>query len=83
MTMNQQQQEHHQQRRRVRFSTLEVIELPYCLGDNPSVNGGAPVSISWDCQKRTIVDLGFFEEYRPARRNKSALHLNKALRRNL
>jgi hypothetical protein len=69
--------------RTVTFSTLEIIELSYCLGDNPSVNGGAPVSTSWECQNRTIMDLGVFEEYRPARRNKGALHLNKTARRNL
>ncbi len=69
--------------RSVNFSTLEVIELPYSLGDNPSVNGGAPVSVGWDCQNRMIMDLGLFEECRPARRDKSALHLNKVVRKHL
>lgn len=65
---------------RIRFGTLEIIELPYSLGDNPAVSCGPPIAPSWDSQKRTTIDLGFFEEFRPKRRNKSQLHLSKKAR---
>lgn len=67
----------------VQFSFVEIIELPYTLGDNPSVSGGPPVAASWQSQKRTSLDLEFFELYRPPRRNKSALHLSKEARKEL
>ena len=67
----------------VNFSKVEIIELPYTLGDNPAVSSGPPVSASWIAQKRTILDLEFFERYRPKRRNRKALQLTKDARKSL
>ena len=67
----------------VSFSNVEIIELPYTLGDNPSVSSGAPISASWIAQKRTILDLDFFERFRPERRNKRALQLSKDARKSM
>jgi len=69
--------------RMVTFSTLEMIEFSYCLGDNPSASGGPPISMSWDCHQRTMMDIDVYEEYRPKRRNKGAFHLSKTTRTNL
>ena len=67
----------------VRFSLLEIIELPYTVGDNPCVKGGAPISASWRVQKRTQFDVDFFETYRPRRRTRSELVLSKTDRKAL
>ena len=67
----------------VSFSKVEIIELPYTLGDNPAVSSGAPISVSWIAQKRTILDLDFFERFRPERRNKRALQLSKDARKSM
>merc|ERR1712224_928579 len=34
-------------RRSVSFSSVQVREYDLCLGDNPSVGTGAPVSLDW------------------------------------
>lgn len=85
--LTQQQSQHQQQqqpsKRSVGFATIEIIELPYTVGDNPSVSCGAPISASWYSQKRTSLDLEFFEQYRPLRRNKKDLHLTKEARKEL
>ena len=83
MDVDDQSPMHCNRSRTVKFSNVEIIELPYTLGDNPSVSGGPPVSASWISQKRTSLDLDFFEQYRPPRRNKSALHLTKEARKEL
>lgn len=70
----------HKRPRAVCFTNVEIVELPYTIGDNPSVSGGVPVSASWVSQKRTSLDLEFFEQYRPPRRDKRALHLTKEAR---
>ena len=64
----------------VKFAKVEIIELPYTLGDNPAVSSGAPISASWIAQKKTTLDLDFFEQYRPKRRNRRALQLSKDAR---
>ena len=82
-----QEEECHQQepqkRRRVSFTDVEIIELPYTLGDNPCVSSGVPISASWKAQKRTCLKLDFFEQYRPKRRTKVELHLSKEARKSL
>ena len=78
MTFTYKDEDHH-----VRFSTLEIIELPYTIGDNPSVSDGVPISPSWKEQKRTTFDFEFFETYRPARRTKNELILSCHARKEL
>ena len=53
----------------VRFHSIEIIECPVTIGDNPSVSSGVPITIEWTCQKRTKLGLEFFEKFRPPRRS--------------
>jgi hypothetical protein len=48
-------------RRAVTFDTVEIIELPFTLGDNPSVSHGAPLTTEWNAQQRTILNLEAYE----------------------
>ena len=67
----------------VTFKSVEIIELPYTLGDNPCVSSGCPIMPSWEAQKRTTFRLDFFERYRPKRRSKLELHIPKEARKQL
>ena len=68
----------------VRFETVEIIECPITIGDNPSVSSGVPLTIEWDCQKRTKLALDFFEKHRPPRRtNKKLLRIKSKQRERL
>jgi hypothetical protein len=51
----------------VTFHKIEIIELAYTIGDNPSVSYGVPLSLEWVAQKRTVLAVDFFETYRPTR----------------
>jgi hypothetical protein len=70
-------------KKKVSFADVEIIELPYTLGDNPSVSLGVPISASWEAQKRTTMNLDFFETYRPTRRTKQELALSREDRKHL
>jgi hypothetical protein len=48
----------------VRFHTIEIIELPVCVGDNPAVSSGVPISLDWDAKRRTTLSLDCFEAFR-------------------
>jgi hypothetical protein len=50
--------------RRVKFNHVEIREYPRCLGNNPSVRSGPPVSIEWDHCFSYTVDLQFYESDR-------------------
>ena len=53
----------------VTFSDIEIIELSYSIGDNPSVsNGTVPISIDWDAHSRIVLPLDYFEQIRPTKR---------------
>ena len=41
----------------VTFTTVEVREYGRCLGDNPSVSRGAPLSIDWSYKPATMRNL--------------------------
>ena len=58
----------------VSFNQIEIIELPYTIGDGPAC--GVPVTVEWEAQDRTSFKLDFFEQYRPQRRAKNALRLS-------
>ena len=66
---------------RVSFNNVEIIELPYTVGDGPAT-GGAPLTIGWEPVDRSIFDLNIFEKYRTrSRRHTSALRLTPERRR--
>lgn len=66
--------------RQVRFTTIEIIEFPIILGDNPAVSSGPPLTIDWEPQQRTQFDLNVFEEYRPKRRHRKDLPIDPVIR---
>ena len=68
-------------KRRVAFSKVEIIELPYTIGDGPAT--GVPIAVDWVAQDRTAFGLDFFEQYRPQRRSKQALRLSQEARTHL
>ena len=65
-------------RRKVWFNRIEINEHPYELGDNPSVSDGAPLTIAWKSQAKTVFEIEYYETYRPSseRRKKNDLRLS-------
>jgi hypothetical protein len=51
----------------VTFHKIEIIELAFAIGDNPSVSDGVPLTLEWVAQKRIVMAVDFFETYRPTR----------------
>jgi len=54
----------------VRFDTLEIIEFPCILGDNPSCSSGAPLTLDWKPQEQCTVKVDFYEFTRDPRRSR-------------
>mmetsp|Transcript_35754 Transcript_35754/g.38741 ORF Transcript_35754/g.38741 Transcript_35754/m.38741 type:complete len:241 (-) Transcript_35754:97-819(-) len=46
----------------VRFSTVHIREYQVCLGDNPSVARGAPLSLDWQYENEIRIDLTEYDE---------------------
>ena len=67
-------------RRKVAFSTLDIVELAYTLGDNPSVGRGAPIACGNHVQERICFEVDYFEQHRPKRRYNKELILSKSRR---
>jgi hypothetical protein len=68
----------------VTFHKIEIIELAFAMGDNPSVSNGVPLTLEWVAQKRTVMAVDFFEKYRPARcASTLQLRIRKASRVNI
>ena len=57
------------------FDSIYVREFPIILGDNPSAAEGVPITIDWKHQKEVILDVEYFELYRPERRRKKELKI--------
>jgi hypothetical protein len=51
--------------RKVSFSAIEIIELPYAVGDGPAT--GVPISVDWEAQERSVFSVDFLEQYRSRR----------------
>jgi hypothetical protein len=55
--------------RRVAFANdITIIEFPMVIGDNPSVNCGAPVQIGWVPQATITRNLDMYEHFREENR---------------
>jgi hypothetical protein len=65
----------------VSFHEIEIIELPYSIGDSPA--SGVPLSVGWEPQDRSLFSVDFFEQYRPRRRSRNALRLPHCHREHL
>mmetsp|Transcript_37089 Transcript_37089/g.37546 ORF Transcript_37089/g.37546 Transcript_37089/m.37546 type:complete len:250 (+) Transcript_37089:52-801(+) len=48
---------------KVRFSVVHIRQYNLCLGDNPSVSHGPPISLDWDYDNEIIIDLHEYEQY--------------------
>ena len=70
-----------QRNKNVSFSQIEIIEMPYAIGDGPAT--GVPISIDWEAQDRSVFTVDFFEQYRPRRRPREELRLPDQYREQL
>ena len=48
----------------VRFSNVDVRDYSLCLGDNPSVSVGAPISLDWDYDEEFSFEIDRYENER-------------------
>jgi hypothetical protein len=63
------------QQKNVRFSSIEIREYPGCLGDNPAVSAGVPITIEWEHQCEYELNVQDYEAARPPRRNKFQMRI--------
>lgn len=56
-------QEKKKKKKSVRFSTVNIREYHICLGDNPSVARGAPISLDWHYEEEISIDLNVYEQH--------------------
>jgi hypothetical protein len=68
------------QPKKVWFNQIIVLEFPIILGDNPTPIDGIPITIGWEPQKMSMMDIHSFELSRPAPRTRAQLRLS-AVRR--
>mmetsp|Transcript_65347 Transcript_65347/g.73169 ORF Transcript_65347/g.73169 Transcript_65347/m.73169 type:complete len:217 (-) Transcript_65347:726-1376(-) len=52
---------------KVRFSTVHIREYNVCLGDNPSVSQGPPISLDWYYDNETWYDIDDHEKQKQGR----------------
>lgn len=45
----------------VRFSTVEIRDYYVCIGDNPSVSRGVPISLDWDFDGEHSYEINVYE----------------------
>ena len=50
--------------KKVSFSTLEIREYPICVGDNPAVTVGVPITIDWAHDGEFTCSVEEYEEHR-------------------
>lgn len=62
-------------RRTVKFTSLEIREYPICIGDNPAVTMGVPITIDWAHDGKLICTVEEYEEHRPAPRSMAQLRM--------
>ncbi|KAL7539644.1 hypothetical protein ACHAXR_009470 [Thalassiosira sp. AJA248-18] len=68
--------------RRCSFSTISVREYDQTVGDSPSCQDGAPITLGWKYAQQKLVSLDEFEETRKnKRRGRDDLILGAAERR--
>ena len=63
-------------RRSVSFVSIEIREFQQCIGDNPSVSYGPPISLDWDYEDMDAVPFEDFENARGPRRKPRQMMLN-------
>ena len=61
--------------RRVIFKNILIREYPICIGDNPCVSVGAPITIGWDYDPPLVCSIDDYEEYKPEKRTMAELKI--------
>lgn len=69
--------------RQVRFQAVVVRCYDQCIGDNPAVSYGTPISLDWDYEQMDPIDLEAYEGSRTMRRNMRQMMMNYYNRRNI
>jgi hypothetical protein len=69
--------------RHVTFHQIIVRAYDQCIGDNPCVSYGPPISLDWEYQEMEAISLDEYETSRPPRRKPRQLMLNYYARRNI
>jgi hypothetical protein len=54
-------------RRSVAFSHVELLEFKRVIGDNPSVRMGVPIALGPELERKSVVAIDFYEEFRSRR----------------
>ena len=67
-------------KRRIAFGDIIVHEFPPAIGDNPSVSGGVPITLSYRLDKTLVVGLDEYENTRRPRRSRKALFISERVR---
>lgn len=70
-------------RKRASFSTITVREYTQTIGDSPSCQLGAPITLSWSYQEKDSVALDEYEKSRLQRRRRSELIMGVVERRKI
>ena len=70
-------------KRTVQFELVMIRCYDQCVGDNPAVSYGTPVSLDWGYEEMEPIDLDLYEATRGKRRNPRQMMMNYFNRRNL
>jgi hypothetical protein len=70
-------------KKRVKFSNICIRNYEQCIGDNPAVTYGTPISLDWAYEELIPLDLEQYEATRGRRRTLRQLMMNYYDRRNL
>lgn len=67
----------------VSFDQIEIREYSRCLGDNPAVTHGPPLSIDWAYRVAGSYDVAEYEENRPKRRGNQEMLVPGSVREDI
>jgi hypothetical protein len=54
-------------RRSVAFSHVELLEFEQVIGDSPSVSNGVPIALGPKLERKSVVEINFYEQFRSRR----------------
>jgi len=71
-------------RRNVSFNSITIRDYDPCVGDNPSVSKGVPISIDWEYEEQEAMDLERYETSRDGqRRERGEMRIPSFVRRDV
>jgi hypothetical protein len=68
--------------KRVSFDTIEILQFPIEVGDNPCAEG-VPISIGWEAHETDVFDLDLYEQHKPEPRGRDDIHIPAQIRQAL